>query len=525
MALIKNHLPCSQCGSSDAASIDEKGWVWCFSCNANYKDDGDYSGIKEKTSAPKVSMDLTYRGIPARQLTQEICTKYGYGLASMNGGTVQVAEYRKRGAVVAHHWRTADKDFGWSGYTPKLELFGQHLWGGNHKQLVITEGEIDCLSLAQTLETWPVVAVPGVGSISSIKDNIQWVSSFDKVILFFDEDEPGRKFTEDVAALLPPNIVYVGSTLPYKDMSELYLAKGTKAVMQAYYQAEKWHPAQLTTAQEVYDQVIEPRDYYRYDWMGLQAMTQGAGRGELVLVCAGTNVGKSLVLKNLANHSLLKGMCVGFIALEESSKSVLHTLLGMYAGYPLHDMDKAMLDRSRDEVDWFDNISFYTDVGNDLVTDVFSYIRYMAVAQDAKVIYIDHISAIFSRMTTNQRLEIDTFMYQLRSLAQELGIVVFAACHVRDPDQGRTHNEGAKPALNQLNGSSSLSRVPDTVIGVRRNTEDAASRHISELILLKHRFSSESVGMSVRLKMVDGVLIETNEFIEQEQSTDVKQGF
>ena len=50
----------------------------------------------------------------------------------------------------------------WRGDTANPTLWGQHLWkSAKGKRLVITEGEIDCMTVGQLLETkWPVVSLP-----------------------------------------------------------------------------------------------------------------------------------------------------------------------------------------------------------------------------------------------------------------------------------------------------------------------------------------------------------------------------
>jgi twinkle protein len=465
-------------------------------------------------------MDIVLEAIPARKLTQAVCSKYSYGIGKHGTTTYQVAEYRSKGVITTQHTRSADKQFAWINHKPKLELFGQHLWGEGQKQIIITEGEIDCLTWAQTRDLkWPVVAVPGVSSIQMIKDNLQWLSTHEEIVLYFDMDEPGQAFANEVAALLPVGKVSIGSTAPYKDVSHLYVVEGTKVLYDTLWQKKLWHPPQLTTAEEVFNQVVPSRDYLSYEWPGMQALTHGTGAGELVLVVAGTNVGKSLVLKNLCYQSLIKGLQVGFIALEESSRSVQDTLLAMSIGQALHELTPEGRLHARDQAKWFNRITFYTDVGEDLATGVLSQVRYLAKALDTKVIYIDHVSAIFSRMTGDQRVSIDKFMYDLRSLCQELGIVVFAACHLRDPAQGATHNDGGMPTLSQTNGSSSLSRVPDTVLGVQRNVNDSGSRHLTKLFLLKHRFDGMSVGDHVMLVQDKGLLKETNIFTEDDNDT------
>ena len=65
--------------------------------------------------------------IPARGLTKDICKKYGYQVATYNGETCHVANYRDlEGELVAQKLRFKDKRFQCKG-APNV-FFGQHLW-------------------------------------------------------------------------------------------------------------------------------------------------------------------------------------------------------------------------------------------------------------------------------------------------------------------------------------------------------------------------------------------------------------
>lgn len=36
---VQTHLPCPECSSSDAYSINDRGWGKCFSCGVSIKED------------------------------------------------------------------------------------------------------------------------------------------------------------------------------------------------------------------------------------------------------------------------------------------------------------------------------------------------------------------------------------------------------------------------------------------------------------------------------------------------------
>ena len=108
--------------------------------------------------------------IPARGLTKDICKKYGYQVGSLNGEACHVANYRDlEGQLVAQKLRFKDKRFQCKG-APTF-FFGQHLWPNGGRMVVVTEGEVDCLSvaIANGDGKWPVVSLPsGAQSAKSV---------------------------------------------------------------------------------------------------------------------------------------------------------------------------------------------------------------------------------------------------------------------------------------------------------------------------------------------------------------------
>jgi hypothetical protein len=80
------------------------------------------------------------------------------------------------------------------------------------KMLTITEGEIDALSVSQAQgNKWPVVSVPNgaQGAVKAIEKAFEYVCSFDRVNIWFDNDEPGKAAAKAVADILPPGKAYI----------------------------------------------------------------------------------------------------------------------------------------------------------------------------------------------------------------------------------------------------------------------------------------------------------------------------
>jgi len=83
-------------------------------------------------------------------------------------------------------------------------LFGQNKFTPGGRAITITEGEFDALACYQlTGSRYPVVSIRN-GATSALKDcraSFEYLDSFDKIVICFDNDEPGRVAANQVAEL------------------------------------------------------------------------------------------------------------------------------------------------------------------------------------------------------------------------------------------------------------------------------------------------------------------------------------
>ena len=70
-----------------------------------------------------------------------------------------------------------------------------HLWSAG-KKLVITEGELDCMSVSQVQQhRFATVSVRNgsAGAKKNLLENIDYLNNFKEIILMFDQDDAGQK--------------------------------------------------------------------------------------------------------------------------------------------------------------------------------------------------------------------------------------------------------------------------------------------------------------------------------------------
>jgi twinkle protein len=444
---------------------------------------------------------VRFSGVTSRGLTQATCEKYRYGWAPYRGQLVQVAQYAAKGGpeIVAQHWRSRDKDFGWVGEHKRAEtLFGKHLWsreGG--KRVIVTEGEIDCLSVAQVLDLkWPVVSLAnGAGGAErAVRDNLEWLETFEEVVLMFDMDEPGQAAAKQAAAILSPGKAKI-AVLPLKDANEMLMAGRARELSDAQWNARPWRPDGVLMGQELWSKVQAPLDSggVPLPWAGLQAKMHGLRRRELITVCAGTGIGKSTLARELAVHLIQQGEKVGVIALEESARETVLGMLGILSGKYLRLTEP---DWSALEPLWVAGLDGKLAVYDHFATldpDILiSRLRYMAQGLGCGWLLLDHLTiAMADSAEDGERQAIDKLMQRMVKLKEELGVGLIVVSQLkRPPGQGTQFEDGRVPRQADLRGSSSIEQGSNIIIGLARN--QAGGETQVNLHVLKNRFSGET---------------------------------
>jgi twinkle protein len=189
-----------------------------------------------------------------------------------------------------------------------LPLFGQHLWRDGGKMVVVTEGEIDAMSVAQAQGLrWPAVSIPNgaQGAAKAIAAAADWLEGFERVVLMFDMDEPGRKAAEEAARVLTPGKVFIAK-LPLKDANEMVQAGRSAELVNIPWDAQATaRTASSASAMPSTMRLTPPMA--AWPWRGLTEATYGIRRGELYGWGAGVGVGKTTAFKQLILSTMLPG--------------------------------------------------------------------------------------------------------------------------------------------------------------------------------------------------------------------------
>lgn len=494
----KTHLGCSDCGSSDALT-DYGTHTHCFSCGlTKRKNTNELNSFPTKEEAMKnspdpvrttiVPIDLSaVKALDDRAINLATAKFYNvwihntgdrfYPLFSLDCKTHKANQIQTVGS----------KGFLVQGDYNKTALFGQQLFpAGSARQITITEGFNDAMATYQlTGSKYPSVAVKSVSTArKDVADNYEYLNSFEKIVICFDNDGPGQKAAQEVAQMFALGKVRLITLRKAKDAND-YLKNGWVAEFQKeWWEAPEWTPVGLKKAKDLWEEVkaYQVKPTVLYPWDGLNELTYGMRLSELVLWTADTGTGKSSVMRELEHRLLTHSEYgVGILHLEESNRDTLLGLMSITANKPLHLPDVIEQVTEEDLLKYFittcnnDRVIVWDHFGSNSIEGVLQTIRHM-VALGCKYIILDHLSIVVSDQSGDERKQLDEISTKLKTLTMELDIHIDCVIHI--------NRQG------QVRGSAGPEQVSNIIIFLERDklSEDDEIRNTTKLIVKKNRF-------------------------------------
>ena len=499
------HEPCPSCGSKNNLARYSDGHAVCFTGGCDHYERATGEVIESKPKANRtLEMTGVVASIPDRRISEATCKKFGV-----------TVEYDTEGQISKHHYPYFDKDTGAqtgnksrivssksfyaSGTFDNAGLFGQQAFKGGGKYITVVEGEADALAVSEMFDgKWAVVSIRSgaSGAVKDIKQNLEWLESFENVVICFDNDNAGQEASRAVLDLFTPNKAK-NVKLPVKDAGEMLKERNVQGFIKEWWNAKTYRPDGIIAGSDTWESIVAQEDIESipYPWQCLNEFTYGFREKELVTITSGSGMGKSQIVREL-EHYLLGATDdnIGILALEEDIPKTALGIMSIEANQTLHLSRE--FSREDKKVFW-DNtlgtgrIYMFDHWGSTNEDNLLSRIRYMAKGLDCKWIILDHLSIVVSDQENgDERKAIDSIMTKLRQLVQETGVGLFLVSHLRRPS-GKAHEDGGQISLAELRGSAAIAQLSDMVIGLERDQQnpDAQVRNTTTVRVLKNRYA------------------------------------
>lgn len=526
---ITIHQPCPTCGSSDALSewIDR---TYCHSCDTfKVKEDTKFSldkskffdiirrkkertkedtvGINHSSNTYSSTEDSNYKDSKLvtnyskqymnwRSINKDTFKVYGsiFNVDEQGKPIEVVFPYLSSTGEAANKIRKIDtKEFYSTGAMHDSSLFGMDRFSaGSARAITVTEGELDALSVYQMLGSkYPSVSVRGASSARRDCERARdYLNSFERIYLCFDNDEPGLRAVKEVSQLFDVNKVIHVQLTKFKDANAYLEAGAAEEFSKVWWNSKPYLPKGIVNDYESVGNILKQEDEVAvatYPFPTINNMTYGIRLGELLLFTAQEKVGKTEVIRAIEYH-LLKTTDdnIGIIHLEEEEKRSVQGLVGYELGVAAHLPDSGL--SIDDQLKAYQALSkrdgrvhFYSHFGSDDVNAILDVIRYLVGVCHCKYIFLDHITMLVTGYEgDDERKKLDYLSTRLAMMTRELNFTLFLVSHVND--DGKTR------------GSRNISKVADLIVSLDRDIEASTfeERNKTRLTVKGNRYAGLS---------------------------------
>jgi twinkle protein len=500
--------PCPECGSKDNLARYDDGHGHCFGCD--YYESPDGSSTKTKASHKDKNLPELgeFKALPKRKLREETLRKLRYSQGKFSGKPAHLVYIpdAETGEICSVKVRMPNKDFRFVGDTKKAGLVFQDIWpAGCAKRLVITEGELDAAAVCQAngLKYPAVSLVNGAsGAEKNISRVIKYVNSFDEVIIMFDNDEVGKEAAKKVAKLIGSKAKI--AELPLKDACDMLLAGRTDEIVRAVFNAQPYRPEGIVSLESLREEVLAPIEKGEsWDWEPLTDYTYGRRLGEVIVLGAGSGVGKTQFITQQACADIASGHAISVFFLEQPAKETAKRMCGQWVGKQFHIPDSGHtteeIEESFDSLIKTGKCFLFNHFGAKDWDAIKSNIRWLAITENVKYFYLDNLTALVADAQDKQN-ELERIMSEMAGLAQELNINILVISHLATPEKG-AHEEGARVMAKHLKGSRAIAFWAHFILALERNTQadDEESRNVTTVRILKDRYTGRGTGKTFHL--------------------------
>ena len=512
---------CPNCDSSDACTTyHSDGHSFCYSCETYTPGDNNMETEKvveiNNNSTSTLKSTGIVDAIAERKISKDTARIYNTQIRKTGSMTTHhIYQYfDNNGIHIANKVREVQNKKFWSeGNLSGSGLFGQNIFGKAGKYITVCEGEVDAMSAYELLGSkWPVVSIKNgaASALQNCRDSFEYLNKFEKVVLCFDNDKPGKEASLQVAELFEPNKCLI-MNMELKDANEYLKTNQREKFNTTWWNSKTFTPAGIVNLADLGEKLYDEKycETVLYPWVGLNDKTYGMRTGELVCFTSGAGMGKSSIIRELMHHVMSNSQDnIGVLAMEENIRNTAFNIMSVEANERLYIKEIRNRFTKEQLVEWQDKtigtgrffaFDHFGSISND---EILSRVRYMAKALGCKWVVLDHLSILVSGQEDNgdERKSIDILMTKLRSIVEETNIGLLLVSHLRRPAGDRGHEDGREVSLSHLRGSASIAHLSDSVIALERNqqAEDPTEANTTILRVLKNRYTGDT-GIACRL--------------------------
>lgn len=482
----ENPMPCPECSASrkknKAKSFSwnkEKNQGYCNHCGVRFF---EYRPFEQKNyTVPewKNITNLTDKAVKwftGRMISQDVLKRMKiysdteWMPQKESECSVICFPYFKDDKLINIKYRTGDKQFK---FVSGAELIFYNIDAISSDEVIITEGEIDCLSFIQAGYN-NVVSVPnGAGSKSNYLDD--YIYLFENVTTIFiatDQDTKGIELRDELARRLGQNRCRIVSFKDCKDANE-YLCKYTAEFKDCIDKAKLYPIKGIIRIEDIYQDTLRLYENGVQPGMKIEVgeidkyITWETGRMAVVTGIPGS--GKSeFVDYVVARLNLLYGWKYAYFTPENYPLKFHYAkMFEKYIGkkFSKTKTDSIEFDMAHEYMKA--NMTYILDPEDYTVETIINAAKGLIKSDGIKILIVDPYNKLDHKYTDSETQYISRFLDKLTALARYNDILIFLVAHPRKMHNDENGNP-AKPTLYDISGSAHFYNKTDYGFTVHR---------------------------------------------------------
>lgn len=405
--------------------------------------------------------------------------------------TLRFVKYRK-----TDFDRGRDKNKEWCEKDTMPILFGMDQCE-DFSRLVITEGQIDSLSLAEAGIPNAVSVPNGARGFTWIENCWDWVSKFPEVVVFGDCERGKITLVDELSRRLrcKLRVVRQEDYLGEKDANAVLQKYGPEALRQAVANAQVLPVNHVVRLAEVESVDLNDLERIRTGFSNLDRVVDGFFMGQLVLLTGKRGEGKSTLMGQLMAEALNQGYKAlaysgelpgyqfkRWLDFQLAGPQNVLTTYNVYSDprYSLREDTVERLNRwYYDSAFLYDNNSLNGDEYESLLETIEKAIQRYGV----KLVCVDNLmTAIDVASADSQYIQQSQFVRSLKQIAVRYNVVVLLVAHPKKTEGKVTDNDA-------VFGSSDITNRADLVLSYVKNPEGETQG--GKVFVLKNRMTGK----------------------------------
>lgn len=392
-----------------------------------------------------------------------------------------------------------------------------------NETLVITEGEADCGLVWQSGIRNVVSIGCGAKSLNKmLEQEKKYIEKFNNLIIASDNDEAGNDMDEIFLTVYPQKTKTMNKELYLgcKDITELYLKHGEKAVIDLVESAKEKIEGEYNPDDDTYENIIKVNTG-KFIPIGMPRIDSALNQlrpGYVTLITGRSNDGKSTFVNQVIANAIENNAKVYWVSGEEVKEDLMDNFRRLLIGHdhkyytvvrenldyikkPIEEVWKAITEWHKGKLKIFVKGDSKLKTSDQLLDMIEKRVK----SDKYNLVVIDNLMSVLSAKAAEKWVAQSDFMQRLHDIASINKCHIILVLHPT-----KEVKKGERMDFEGISGAGELSQKADNIIAVRKSHDEAKEKEgISGYVeILKNRKKPFCIEVETNFDIETGFLNE-----------------